>query len=620
MKSDMNRLRSDRTSSVDVKYLFVLAVLFCSVFLAAWGSLFIDSGANGDAAFWWPNAILLSVLLLNKRERWPAIFLVGFLANILAHFIGHDSLVVGFVLSACDMLEAAISAFPFAWATQGPIRFSRPRELARLCLVGAVIAPAVSAVCASFLYRLLHNQAPPDFGLNWFLSNALGVITVTPIILSFFDTEVTALLERKHLLETIGLLSLMLICTYVVFHHTSFPLFVILFPPLLLIVVRLGMSGGILGVCIIAIFSIAFTMLGRGPMAIIQEATWQRHVFLIQVLLASAVLCVALVSVVLNERRMIEQAARKSEQLYRLLAENSRDIIVLTDLNHRREYVSPAVQWMMGWDPRELMGTTYQESIVHPDDIPAMTATLDALKTGEPAKSLTYRCRKKDGTYLWMEANISLYCDRVTGDPIGYVNVVRNVAERKAAEERLQDAYLALEALASVDSLTGTANRRQLDETLEHEWRRACRTASPISLLLFDVDHFKLYNDLYGHLRGDSCLRQIADAARHVFRRSADTVARFGGEEFAIVLPDTDRQGAFDQAQRLRQAVEDIRIAHAGSEHGIVTVSVGCATGIAQQSAHATTLLEAADRALYEAKRTGRNRVIDAFDPQFSSS
>jgi diguanylate cyclase (GGDEF)-like protein/PAS domain S-box-containing protein len=355
-------------------------------------------------------------------------------------------------------------------------------------------------------------------------------------------------------------------------------------------------------------------------MAIIQEATWQRHVFLIQVLLASAVLCVALVSVVLNERRMLEQAARKSEQLYRLLAENSRDIIVLTDLNHRREYISPAVQWMMGWDPQELMGTTYQESIVHPDDIPAMTATLDTLKSGEPAKSLTYRCKKKDGTYLWMEANISLYCDRITGEPIGYVNVVRNIAERKAAEERLQDAYLALEALASVDPLTGTANRRQLDESLENEWRRACRTASPISLLLLDVDHFKLYNDLYGHLRGDSCLRRIADAARQVFRRSGDTVARFGGEEFAIVLPDTGRQGAFEMAQRLRQAVENIRVEHAGSQHGIVTVSVGCATLIAQQGAHATTLLEAADRALYEAKRTGRNRVIDAFDPQFSAS
>jgi diguanylate cyclase (GGDEF)-like protein/PAS domain S-box-containing protein len=614
--SNINRSHSHKRSSVDFKYLLVLAVLFCSVFLTAWVSLLIDAGADGQAAFWWPNAILLSVLLLNKRSRWAAIFTTAFLANVLAHLVGHDSVAVSLVLSACDMLESAISAFPFAWTTQSAIRFSRPRELARLCLIGAVVAPAVSAVCASILYRLLVPNVPPNFGLHWFLSNTLGVIIVTPIILAFFDNEVAALLDRKRFPESIGLSSLMFIFTYVVFHQTSFPLFFILFPPLLLMVVRLGMGGGILGVCIMAAFSVVFAIRGRGAMMMIPYVRWERQVFLIQVLLANAVLCVALVAVVLNERRLLEQAARKSEQLYRLLAENSRDIIVLTDLHHHREYISPAVQWMMGWDPKELLGTTYRDGIVHPDDIPAMTATLEALKSGEPAKSLTYRCRKKDGTYLWMEANISLYCDRTTGEPIGYVNVVRNIAERKAAEERLQDAYLALEALASVDPLTGAANRRQLDEALDHEWRRACRTASHVSLLLLDVDHFKLYNDMYGHLRGDNCLRQIADAARRVFRRSGDTVARFGGEEFAIVLPDTDRQAAFELAQRLRQAVEDLGVEHAGSQHNIVTISIGCATLIPDLGSDANILLESADRALYEAKRAGRNRVIDAFDGQ----
>ena len=610
----MNRLRTI-ASHFDANYFVILAILFCAVFLTAWLGIVVDEGADGEAAFWWANAILLSVLLLNRRERWPAIFVTAYAANVLAHVVGRDLLTVSFALAACDMLEAAISVYPFAWTAEHAIRFSRPRELARLCLAGALIAPAVSAICATTIYRLLYTHVPPSFGLYWFFSNALGAIIVTPVILSFFDNEGTALLERKRLLETVSLLSVMFICTYAVFHNTTFPSFFILFPPLLLIVVRLGMRGGIIGVCIIAIFSIAFTTHGRGPMAMIQDVRWQRQVFLIQLLLASAVLCIALVAVVLNERRLLEQAARKSEHLYRLLAENSRDIIVLTDLNHRREYVSPAVQWMMGWDPRELIGTAYQDSIVHPDDIPAMTATLDALKSGEPARSLTYRCQKKDGTYLWMEANISLYCDRVTGDPIGYVNVVRNVAERKAAEEKLQDAYLALEALASVDPLTGIANRRQFDEVLEHEWRRACRTGSPISLLLLDVDHFKFYNDLYGHLRGDNCLRQIAETTRHVFQRSTDTVCRFGGEEFAIVLPDTDRSGALSLAERLRQSIEDLRKEHAGSEYNIVTISIGCATLIPEPAASANIMIEAADQALYEAKRAGRNRVIDAVDP-----
>ncbi|HYK36368.1 sensor domain-containing diguanylate cyclase [Alloacidobacterium sp.] len=611
----MERSSTAEASLVDLKYFSVLAVLFSAVYLIARVSMLFDTGAEGDAAFWWPNAVLLSVLLLNVRKRWPAIFITGYAAYVSAHLTGGDSVPVSFALSGCDILEAAIAAYPFAWITERTVRFSRPRELARLCLVGGFIAPAISAACAAPLYRLLHQNVPPHFGRNWFYSNALGAIIVTPIILSFFDREGVVLLERRRILESTGLLALMSVCSYFVFHTTGFPVFFILFPPLLLIVVRLGMRGGILGVCVIAVFAVISLMRGRGAMTLIQDQSWQHQVLHVQILLACAVLCVALVAVVLNERRLAEQAARKSEQLYRLLAENSRDIIVLTDLNHHREYISPAVQWMMGWDPRELIGATYEDGIVHPDDVAALTAMLEALKSGEPAKSLTYRCRKKDGTYLWMEANISLYCDRITGEPIGYVNVVRNVAERKAAEERLQDAYLALETLASVDPLTGTANRRQLDETLGHEWLRACRTTSPISLLLFDVDHFKFYNDLYGHLRGDTCLRKISDAARQVFRRAGDTVARFGGEEFAIVLPDTDRQGAFEMAQRLRQTVESLRIEHPGSQHNIVTVSVGCATLVPDVGADASVLIEAADRALYEAKRSGRNRVVDAFDP-----
>src|SRR5277367_3178448 len=143
MKSNMNRLRSDKTWPIDAKYLLVLAVLFCSVFLTVRLSILMDAGSDGEAVFWWSNGILLSVLLLNRRERWPTIFVVGFAANVLAHSTGHDSLPVSLALSACDLLETAISAYPFAWTAERAIRFSHPRELARLCLVGAIIAPVV---------------------------------------------------------------------------------------------------------------------------------------------------------------------------------------------------------------------------------------------------------------------------------------------------------------------------------------------------------------------------------------------------------------------------------------------------------------------------------------------
>ena len=609
----MNRLRADNQSPIDFKFISGMAILTAVLFLSACVSLWIDSGDKGEAAFWWANAILLSGLLLNGRRRWPIIFSIGYVTNVAAHLFMHDTVFLSFGLTACDLLEVAISAYPFAHITRDAVRFSRPRELARLCLVGAVIAPAISSLCAVAVFRM-QFPVPAHFGLHWFSSNTLGTIIVTPIALSLLDGEVAALFQRRRLLELAGLLFLLFLVPLSVSRYTHLPMFFIIFPPLLLLVVRLGMGGGVLGVCSIAAFCAVYMLRGGGPIVALYNMSWQQQIFLIQILLASAVLCVALVGVVLNERRLLEQAARKSEQLYRLLAENSRDIIVLTDLQHRREYISPAVQWMMGWDPKELVGATYETNIVHPEDIPAMTATLEALKAGEPAKTLSYRCRKKDGDYLWMEANISLYCDRVTGEPIGYVNVVRNIAERKAAEEKLQDAYLALEALASVDALTGAANRRQFDESLAQEWRRAIRTRAPLSLLLLDVDHFKLYNDLYGHLRGDNCLRQIARVALELIQRPGDLVARFGGEEFAVILPDTSREAALGLAERLRAKIEQQGVAHTASPHTIVTVSIGCATMSPARQTNQNLLIEAADQALYEAKRNGRNRVVNAVE------
>jgi diguanylate cyclase (GGDEF)-like protein len=225
---------------------------------------------------------------------------------------------------------------------------------------------------------------------------------------------------------------------------------------------------------------------------------------------------------------------------------------------------------------------------------------------------LTYRCRKKDGSYAWMEANMRLYHDDATAAPIGFVNVVRDVSSRKAAEDELTIAFRMVENLAMVDGLTGIANRRQFDETMDREWRRAMRDGSLLSLLMIDVDHFKPYNDIYGHVLGDACLRQIAVAAQDVIHRSSDLFARYGGEEFAVVLPNTDRSGALLVAEQIRRAVELCNLPHSGNPHGVVTVSIGCATQILGHNSALTSLVEAADQALYQAKSAGRNRIETA--------
>ena len=187
--------------------------------------------------------------------------------------------------------------------------------------------------------------------------------------------------------------------------------------------------------------------------------------------------------------------------------------------------------------------------------------------------------------------------------------MAREISERKLAEQKLADAYKAVETLAVTDALTGLANRRGFEQSLMTEWRRAMRDRKPLSLLLIDADLFKSYNDSYGHLRGDSCLKQIAEAAQDVVARPGDLVARFGGEEFAVILPNTGSSGALQLAHDVCAVVRDRQVPHNSSPVGVVTISVGSATIIPQAGQHAATLVDCADKALYRAKRSGRNRA-----------
>jgi diguanylate cyclase (GGDEF)-like protein len=162
----------------------------------------------------------------------------------------------------------------------------------------------------------------------------------------------------------------------------------------------------------------------------------------------------------------------------------------------------------------------------------------------------------------------------------------------------------------NVDGLTQVANRRCFNNFLEQEWRRLTREQQPLSLILCDVDYFKRFNDYYGHLKGDDCLRQVAAAIKTAVKRPADLVARYGGEEFAIVLPNTDLKGAIAVAEAVRTMLQQSQISHAGSEsEKIITLSLGIASLIPQIDIESKSLIAIADQALYEAKKQGRDRL-----------
>ena len=172
-----------------------------------------------------------------------------------------------------------------------------------------------------------------------------------------------------------------------------------------------------------------------------------------------------------------------------------------------------------------------------------------------------------------------------------------------------QQAERELAALAATDPLTGLANRRMLDTTLDLEWRRAQRSGAPLSLMMIDVDHFKAFNDNYGHQAGDEALRQVAQQIKAHVRRPADLAARYGGEEFAVVLTETDAAGTRLLAEKIRAAVEQMEPANPHTTR--LTVSVGTCTRYAKPGDNQEELLSTADKALYQAKKRGRNRVMD---------
>ncbi len=174
---------------------------------------------------------------------------------------------------------------------------------------------------------------------------------------------------------------------------------------------------------------------------------------------------------------------------------------------------------------------------------------------------------------------------------------------------KLDSANQELLRLSSSDGLTGIPNRRFFDETIEREWRRCQRVSKELALVMCDVDHFKAYNDAYGHQAGDECLRQVAKALKLSLDRGGDTVARYGGEEFVFILPETSAGGALIVAERARHAVMSLGLPHTESSFGVVTVSLGVASAVPDVNNYGSTLIQAADQALYQAKHAGRNSV-----------
>ncbi len=298
------------------------------------------------------------------------------------------------------------------------------------------------------------------------------------------------------------------------------------------------------------------------------------------------------------------------DEHFKLLAEHSTDLIVAVDADLVLRYASPAAQALTGHAAAALLGMTLAELLLA-DDRAAFIARhfTQSARHGGPD---LFRVRRADGSCRWVEARVAAL---PPGNALGsYLVTLHDAERRRRAEEQLAQMNAELAALAATDALTGLPNRRQFDATLTREWYRALRERAPLALLMVDVDHFKSLNDTFGHPVGDALLTHIARLVRDNARRAVDIAARWGGEEFAVLLPGTGTHGALEIAEAIRSTVARADTGSLIDGSWPLSVSVGVAVIQPADGQQPSLLVDRADAALYQAKHRGRNRVVLAGD------
>ena len=419
-----------RTSRL--RFAFKLVFVIALTTLLAWVGLASGRGAGHVPAIWWANAALASVILLDRRHRhWLPLFAAGYLGNVLGHRMFGDPIWETLCLSACDIGETAIAVLGVSYAVGRRVDLTQQRQLLRFVAFAVLLGPAIASLAAGLLLHWV-TGSPLAVTFVWFPASALGMAVVVPLVLGLALRETRELFLPNRIANTLLYLLMIAVATTAIFSRADFPWLFLIFPPLLFLVVRLGLSGGVLGCCVVAAIGTQFTVATRGgPLAQLPNTSLEHRILILQLFLATAVLSVSVVAIVFADLKRAHIAAGLSEERYRDLASS-------------------------------------------------------------------------------------------------------------------------MEMLAIEDPLTCVPNRRHFDRTIQSEWKRAVRNSTLISLLLIDVDRFKDFNDLYGHLEGDNCLRAMGRICADACRRASDTVARIGGEEFAIILPGTPASGAFETAERLR--------------------------------------------------------------------
>lgn len=465
----------DRHQAFRALAIVIVCILCLRILLEALDRIVV---ANGIAVYWPVSGIVVAVLLLSGRSFWPWVML-GFIISDIS--IETGTVLARAIIVAGDTLEILIAAFLLPAFLTFDSWMQERALMRRFSLYVLLLGSLSCSVPISLYHSLALHEGFWFFLVRWAAADALGMSLGLPLVLTLCSRETYRLFRSDAIVETAGLMGLVCAASWAIFYHFSYSTAFMVLPILLLIAFRLGFSGSVIAVNLVALISSLATLNGRGPFHLGPSLRGEYGIVLLQIfLIFSMLICLPVTMVLL---------------------------------------------------------------------------------------------------------------------------------ERKQFERQLRDACEQLRLITMKDALTGIANRRCFDETIDREWRRAARNRSSISLLMIDVDQFKHFNDSFGHVEGDECLCRVAAAISSELRRITDLTARYGGEEFAVVMPNMNLVGTERVAGLIRAAVASMELAHTGSLHGKVTVSIGCAVEFPVIGTEPTSLILAADKALYSAKQRGRNRI-----------